>query len=427
MDKCGFLDFMWSLGECESISMELLPKDQYRIVERGVRIEGATADFSHCVIENIQTGQLIKGDAKINAKSSDWRTQGTIDDSCYDNVVLHIVEECDTVLLRANTSVVVTCVITATEPLREAFERLPLQCGKIWAELHPVKRADILSRLLDDRIKRKTAEMKVIIDTNDCSWNDHCHLLFFRGMGTPSGNKDEFEQIARHINYDFILIHKSHQRYIEGVLLGSIGYLEMAEDRMDQYTKKLREEYILSKDLLGENKLLANWSKEPCRPTSAPALSLIQAITILVKRPNLFSDIFMVKSLGELRNLFRVELPEYWQSHSAPSAGLGVSSPMFTTQRIDILLLNFVIPLLLLKAKLEDDMVLWHRAFDYYEQIDAERFSLLRRWSSQEWRPCSAYDSQALVQLHQQYCKGGKCGSCMVGREGLLSMCKGGL
>lgn len=62
-----------------------------------------------------------------------------------------------------------------------------------------------------------------------------------------------------------------------------------------------------------------------------------------------------------------------------------------------------------------NDRKLCDRAIDFLENIDPEKNSLIRDWESAGLIPESAYYSQALLQLTENYCRRRRCLDCRIG------------
>ncbi len=420
MNTKSLLKLLWQCGLDKGHELTFLPEGRYEIVSRGVEKQGAVCPISEVRIFNSQTGESLRGALKIDERSSQWREQNTVDDPQFDNVVLHLVSHRDVPLLRSNGEEILTCVMQPRQEVLDFFKRLPLTCKNYFAHTSPFQRAQMLSRLLDERIERKIAEATVLISATPEGWYECCFLMLFRTMGMPSKNKEQFGKIAAELGYDYITRHQSTPKIIEARILGDLGYLDVEEELRDNYTLELQRLYIANKNAAPHLPATLKWNNVRVRPSSLPALALMQTIALLTQNPELFDRMLEFENLEELRSLFNVEMPLYWQSHSAPSKGLAVKSENLSTKRLDMIILNFAMPMLLAAAKFTGNDELWERVLALYEQMECESFGFLREWSSVAWHPRSAFDSQALVQLKTEYCARDRCANCPVGSSALV-------
>ena len=78
-------------------------------------------------------------------------------------------------------------------------------------------------------------------------------------------------------------------------------------------------------------------------------------------------------------------------------------------------MINTIVPFLFLYGKRKDDAVFKDRALQLLEEISAEKNKTINQWKSLGMSPQSAYDTQALLQLKNEYCTPQKCLNCGIG------------
>ena len=83
----------------------------------------------------------------------------------------------------------------------------------------------------------------------------------------------------------------------------------------------------------------------------------------------------------------------------------------------DVLLINAVVPLLFSYGRYKDDEDICQRALDLLTEIPAENNSITRMWDTLNIKAQTANDSQALLQLYNQYCLNKHCLSCQIGHK----------
>ena len=86
----------------------------------------------------------------------------------------------------------------------------------------------------------------------------------------------------------------------------------------------------------------------------------------------------------------------------------------------DVVLINAVVPILFSYGKYKDDDSICESAMDLLAQISAEDNSITRMWQELTIKASTANDSQALIQLHNEYCLNKRCLTCQIGHK-LLS------
>lgn len=396
---------LWQNGLFDDASLKFYIPGTYKIINRGIHNEGAVADFSAAQIVELETGKIITGGIRIDNKSSDWRKEDTINDPIYDNIVLHLVAEHDTILIRGGAQIL-SCQLTPEAWITDFVERFPALCSDYFSKYNEIERSELLSQLLDQRVERKVKEVSTVLKSVDGNWYKCAYICFMRAMGTTSGNKDEFEKVARAVDYSFISLHHARIQLIEAAMLGQTGYLDL-EDKTepDSYTLKLRQEFIATRNQDSTIPAVVKWSRLRVRPTSAPAASLVRAAAILSQQNDLFDQITEFDSIDDLIQLFNVDIDPYWQTHSAPSVGGSGRYGNFTIKKSEGLILNFVIPMLMIRSTIDSNDLYDNRAMRFYDEISAENYSMHQKWCSPQWHPKTAFDSQALIQLCDIYCK----------------------
>jgi hypothetical protein len=116
-----------------------------------------------------------------------------------------------------------------------------------------------------------------------------------------------------------------------------------------------------------------------------------------------------------LLRIFSVRQSEYWRHHyqfsdSIPSevASLGASS-------IDNVIINTVVPLLVAYGKTNDEQRYIDKAIAILQHIGSESNAIIRNWVTLGIKPKSAGDSQALIELHNNFCLKRRCLECAIG------------
>jgi hypothetical protein len=131
----------------------------------------------------------------------------------------------------------------------------------------------------------------------------------------------------------------------------------------------------------------------------------------------LFSRVLEAKDINEIKVLFEVSASMYWDDHFI----FGKKSRSFTkntgSQAADILLINAVIPILFTYGQNRGNPDLSERALGFLENITAEENKIISEWGKAGIIPESAFFSQALIQLRNEYCKKRKCLDCRIGNK----------
>ena len=115
--------------------------------------------------------------------------------------------------------------------------------------------------------------------------------------------------------------------------------------------------------------------------------------------------------------LFSVKASPYWQNHYRLTSRTEQHGCQLSPASIDLLIINTVVPFLFLYAQVSQDFDLQETTLDLLHQLRAERNSKVNQFTSLNF-PCpDAYTSQALIQLHDNYCLRKDCLRCQLAHQ----------
>lgn len=204
---------------------------------------------------------------------------------------------------------------------------------------------------------------------------------------------------------------------IEALIFGQAGFLE--GEFQDGYPNKLKEEYnFLRKKynlLPVENHL---WKFMRLRPQNFPTVRLAQFAALITRSNHLFSKVLDIRDVKSLRDLFTdIHVNSYWDDHyrfdisSKPSAkSLGAAS-------IDILLLNTLVLFLFSYGKQLQLEHFINRSLKLLENLPAEDNNVVADYKALGVKANTAFESQALLELRNNYCNFKKCLQCGIGNK----------
>ena len=122
-------------------------------------------------------------------------------------------------------------------------------------------------------------------------------------------------------------------------------------------------------------------------------------------------------NIEEIKKLFEVSASSYWDEHFV----FGRKSRSFTkhtgSQAADIFLINSVIPMLFVFGQSRENPDISERALSFLEKLDPEENIIISEWETAGVQAESAFYSQALIQLRNEYCKKRKCLECRIGNK----------
>jgi hypothetical protein len=338
---------------------------------------------------------------------------------------LHIVAETDKRVRDARGQEVLTIKIQFDKSLLEKYTEL-LNNPYIIAcqdEINKLDRFYIrhwLHSLVVERLSDKSEMIKRLLSDTGNDWEETFYRILSRYFGFRV-NTEPFEMLASALPFKIIRKHIDNRFQIEALLFGTSGMLEEG-----LFKSALNDEYY--KDLIKEFKILSVkyslqpihgwlWKFSRLRPVNFPTIRISQLSAMLYVTGGLFSKIIEVKNIKDLRKVFEVSASEYWNNHfvfGKKSRSMIKNTGSLAT---DILLINSVIPIIFIYGQNRDSCEVCERALSFLEDIHAEKNSITDEWGKAGIKADSAFDSQALIQLRNEYCRKRRCLDCRIGTK----------
>lgn len=401
--------YVWQQRLFRSIeTIDGLPVD---IIHPGLRNHLAGPDFFNAKVR--YDGIIWAGNVEMHVKASDWFRHHHHENQIYDSVVLHVVLEADAQVYQKDGSELKTVVMHIPDDVLKRYYSLcsptanhdtavPLLPGQTPAysgisccprikEIPDIILEDWISALSTQRLAVKKNRAKLLIDEKKKSWDECFYIILLRSLGTGT-NSDAMERLARSLPYSCLLHHRDDLLQIRALLLGQAGLI--ADNMSD--AKALTQEYNFLRNKFSLTPLPASaWKMSRFRPNAAPHLRLEAFAAIIYAHPNLFSQTLEAHTLDKLEKMFIVK-------------GIG-------KQTAQVLIINAIIPTLLQYFEWQDNEERYTQTVDLLDAIPPEHNHYIKKWEESGIPVHSAYDSQALLQLYQNYCQPHKCLNCRIG------------
>ena len=422
--KEEFLQFIWEHHLFEKKDLQTIDGKPIEIISTGRPNSDSGPDFFNARIKIDQT--TWAGNIEIHQKSSHWYQHKHENDHAYENVILHVVEKYDKPVLIGGQEVP-TLEIRYPETLLDNFEDL-LKSGKWVACQNKLRLVDpfILrfwySSLMIERLQSKTDDILQILESNTNNWNEAFYQLLSRNFGMKT-NAVPFELLARSLSLQVLSKHKNSLFQIEALLFGQAGLLnEMLLG--DDYFLSLRNEYsFLYKkyNLSGIDSHL--WKFMRLRPVNFPTVRLAQLGMLIHQSSALFSHILDIDDLNELRKLFNVTASEYWDTHYRFNKLSEENKPKHLGETVfQNIVINTIAPILFVYGEQHSCQRMKDRALHFLEELPPESNQIITKWNELGIECCSAFESQALIQLKNRYCENKKCLHCQLGAKIIISV-----
>jgi len=413
-----FLQYIWENKLFVAENLKTTNGEQLEIINVGKRNTDSGPDFFNARIKIDDT--IWVGNIEIHKNSSDWVRHNHQNDKAYNNVILHVAENCDQQIFRNNGEEIPALLFRYPDQLKTNFQKLLdaktwIACQNQFHKIDPIILQLGFNRLMIERLEDKTSEILSRLQANNNDWNATFYQMLARMFGFKV-NAVPFELLAKSLPIEILAKHKSNLFQLEALLFGNSGLLN---DQLlgDDYYINLRNEYsFLYKkyQLKGIESHL--WKFMRLRPGNFPTVRISQLAELIHRSHGLFSRIIEIESLDELKKLFEVQASDYWKAHySFNKTSTRNSVKELGENSINTLIINVVIPFLFVYGEKQNKENLKNRSLEFLEQLPAEENSIIEKWSKMGVESRSAFESQALLQLKNKYCERKKCLNCQIG------------
>lgn len=395
--------------------------------------EGADLQIEHTGRQNIHAGPDFEfariklsdtrwaGHVEIHVRSSEWYRHNHDSDKRYDNVILHVVWEEDRPVLRADGSRIpclelnrlVSPAITDTyQQLLEAQTWIP--CEQLLYRIDPLSKHIWLDSLAVERLMRKSSEIEAVSQSLAHD-QEATFLIVLAGAFGQQANKEALLALFRTIPHRIILQLRHDPVLLEALLFGQAGYLG-GQDITDPYYRRLSAEYgYLRRKFSLEPIPSGMWQTGRIRPAAQPPVRIAQLAALLVRHEHLLAGILACPDTLSLSSYLHTPPSAYWQQHIHFDRPGKTGRHGMSMASLQLLLINAVFPYLMWRAAYTGDETLRDRVMVMMQQLPAEANRIIRQWSRCGFDAGSALESQALIQLKQEYCDRRRCTSCHIG------------
>ena len=422
------LQYVWKHKILPLECLETTDGKALEIIDPGLHNRNAGPDFFNAKLRIGNT--MWVGNVEIHEHSKDWFRHGHDSDPAYDNVVLHVVEDvdCDVTNSRGEfIPQIKLCVpVTVTLNYKELLnaDAYP-PCYRIVPELAQLTVHSWMAALQTERLERKTLDIARCAERANGSWEDAYFITLARNYGFGI-NGDAFEQWAYNVPLNQVAHHRDDIFQIEAIFLGQAGLLDIdaipakyqKEAMNDGYFNRLKNEYkyLAHKfSLTPMNRTM--WKFLRLRPQNFPHIRISQLATLYHERKTSLSQLVECMNVDEMRHMLSTHVTEYWATHYTFGAESASNSKSMSPFSINLLMINTAIPMLFAYGRHTCDDTLCDRAFDMLEQLKAEDNHIIRMWKECGLKVATAGDSQALIQLKNEYCDRKDCLRCRFGYE----------
>ncbi|MFN3404936.1 MAG: DUF2851 family protein [Cytophagaceae bacterium] len=369
------------------------------------------------------------GHVEVHVLSSGWKLHTHDQDQNYNNVILHVVWQNDKPAERYDKTLIPALELKDKIPLSllDTYEKLnqaaEVPCTMINHKFSLKEIRDVLLEHAEDRLIRKAQDIVKLLNENSGDWEETAYQLLMERAGLKINNYP-FKVLAKSLPFKIIKKHSHKPEEVEALLFGQAGFLN--KNFTEEYPSLLNEiySYLKHKYQLSLRLNDNDWKFLRTRPANFPTLRIAELSAFFSKTDNLFSEITRMRSVTDAYDLLSAQLHCYWTNHfrfeekseNVRRTGMGKTG-------FENIVINCFAPLIAAFGIVTNEDKYIERARKLMSEARAEDNIITRKFQSLYDKPDSAFVSQGMIQLYNNFCSKKKCLNCKIGQQFLNYHC----
>ncbi|MDZ4793871.1 MAG: DUF2851 family protein [Bacteroidota bacterium] len=406
------LQFIWQFRYFKQTGLITVSGESLQILAPGQYNTNQGPDFLDAKVVIGKT--TWAGSVELHIKTSDWDKHNHQSDQNYQNVMLHVVWEDDG--LKNNIPVlelrdrVSKILLQRYEELMNSSSFIP--CETSIGLIKDINWKSWKDRLLIERLLRKVSIIEISLQQNSHHWEETFWWLLARNFGYKV-NANAFGAIARSLSVSLLAKHKQQVLQLEALLLGQAGQLE--KPVKDDYAKLLQREYRFLRKKYDLKPIYHPIHFLRMRPGNFPTIRLAQLAMLINGSAHLFSRIKDTCGLKEVREWFDITGNDYWHYHYRFDQESAFKKKKLGRSMINNIIINTISPVLFAYGNYHSEQKYKDKALKFLEETSPEINSITKGFQNLGIENKNAFDSQALIELKNEYCSKKRCLECGVG------------
>ncbi len=391
------MNLLWRTGELVGRGFVGVSGERVEVVSRGEQASGNVWSGVDIVVD----GERRRGTVVIGGSTE-----------LPQNVVLRIVESCVPPVLGPDDELVTQVTYSIDPGLVERYDALRAGaakrgCAGRIASKDPLYRTELMTALLVRRLQRKTARVEEVFANSQRDWNQTFWVLLLEVMG-GNRNREVYSELARRVRMITVSREKGTAGAVETLLVGGAGFLDDVDGGLFRHLAAKHSVVPLR---------TGDWDVARMYPVNHPKNRLRQVAALVGKHDFLLDRVLDCLNGEDVERLFSLPSPPVGVPLSRSAGRLGAS-------KASLVGINLVAPLMFAYGRGTGRDELCERALDLLGSIGAEENSKLRGWYDGGCRAASAFESQALLELGNEFCAHGLCAECRLGRGEIVQVNK---
>lgn len=418
--KEELLHFIWKLQLFTSKNLCCSNGEKLLVLTKGEHNLNAGPDFFNAKIEI--GDQVWGGNVEIHVNASDWYAHNHEVDENYNAVVLHVVWNNDAPVFGKSNVELPTLELKnfISNDVLKNYQKLfnsPKQwinCENDIGDIDTFQLNNWFERLYIERLEQKAVQIQEVLHKTNNNWEATLFILLTKNFGSKV-NSEAFLDVAFSIDFSIVRKVSNNQKVLEALFFGQANLL--SDSCESKYFEELLSAY---------NYLVVKFKLSPIpigglqffrlRPNNFPTIRLSQLATLYHLHQQLFSKVMEVEKVEDFYDLFDVSVSDFWKNHYTFQSTSKKSNKKLSKSFIDLLLINTILPLkfMYLKSQGKNDFEL---IYETISKIKPEKNSIITKFDEFNIKATNAFETQALLQLKNEYCNKQLCLQCSVGKQ----------
>lgn len=384
------LQFIWQKNFFNKTKLKTSSGENLEIINAGILNENSGPDFinAHIKINNID----LYGSIELHKIASDWSAHKHQNDIAYKNVILHVVFEEDREIFLKDNIKLPTLVLKdiVKQEILENVKFLFNNSSELFCQ--KIFHLDVnYQSLIKERFLRKINFIKQLLHENNNDWNETIYQFLAYNLGFKINN-NAMLQLAKSVSFNIVQKNSNNREILLALFLGQGNLL--SKDKFKN-SEKLKEifEFLKVKYIFPDYAIKWHFSK--LHSPNSPKNRIRQLVDILYKHPSLLNLILEGDSVAFEKKISKI-------------------TPKFSKQSIENLIINIFVPLKGVYTK-KEVIGSYEKLSRLLKNLKPENNKIIRKFIY--IIPKNAFETQALLELYNNYCSKSKCLTCPASLE----------
>lgn len=410
---------------------------QVRILDRGVWNKDAGPDFKQATIRIGNT--VLAGDVEVHWKTTDWDHHRHSENSAYDKVILHVVFVDDAKDKRMPTLAIGNVLSDSLIHIAEMIHTIREDRKNIFCyDTVPTLEDDFVDQWILENGRQRFVSKCSKFEEQWARQKTDLNELLYQGMMDALGfskNREPFQRLSQKVSYQTLMNSIAGDEEatalmrLQAILLGAGGLLtEVKSLQVVPFVQRLENLWTEFQSLHKIKAMLPDeWKLFRLRPDNFPMIRIAGFAKFLIQNRNkslveVFTNKFDEPSsdiFKECLSILTVKSFGHWSEHYFLEGEKNRKrGDLIGRQRACEILVNAVLPVIAMRAKLTGDSILHQKVLQLYRTSPSLEKNSVVSYMKKQFRLGSDGHStiqyvQGLIHLHKR-CSDYSCADCPV-------------